>query len=192
MISVGSQSIYIPILDSFKQISSTFLRMSSLLSLLGALIRSEVEMTLVQLSTQTTGATSRPYLCFPPVDLPRQITAIAQDRYGSGMFLDVVIPRRSVSNPSSSFGIDLTYDTDGWTRVHTRTGQHGWLRDGDIIHAVNGEKMFLPNSLLFSPTHQQKPMLHAIVVMACRRTPSGMPLTLRLFRENKSALSTSI
>lgn len=118
--------------------------------------------------------------------------SIAQDRYGSGMFLDVVIPRRSVSNPSSSFGIDLTYDTDGWTRVHTRTGQHGWLRDGDIIHAVNGEKMFLPNSLLFSPAHQQKPMLHAIVVMACRRTPSGMPLTLRLFRENKSALSTSI
>ena len=118
--------------------------------------------------------------------------SIAQDRYGSGTFLDVVIPRRSVSNPSSSFGIDLTYDADGWTRVHTRTGQHGWLRDGDIIHAVNGENMFLPSSLMFSPSHQQKPMLHAIVVMACRRTPSGMPLTLRLFRENKSALSTSI
>lgn len=116
--------------------------------------------------------------------------SIAQDRYG--MFLDVVIPRRSISNPCSSFGIDLTYDADGWTRVYTRTGQHGWLRDGDIIHAVNGEKMFLPNSLMFSPSHQQKPMLHAIVVMACRRTPSGMPMTLRLFRENKSALSTSI
>ena len=118
--------------------------------------------------------------------------SIAQDRYGSGTFLDVVIPRRSVSNPSSSFGIDLTYDADGWTRVYTRTGQHGWLRDGDIIHAVNGEKMFLPNSLLFSPAHQQKPMLHAIVAMACRRTPPGMPLTLRLFRENKSAVTTSI
>ena len=118
--------------------------------------------------------------------------SITQERYGSGTFVDVVIPRRSVSSPSSSFGIDLTYDADGWTRIHTRTGHHGWLRDGDIIQAVNGEKMFLPNSLLFNPSHQQKPMLHTLVLMACRRTPSGMPLTLRLFRENKSARCASI
>ena len=118
--------------------------------------------------------------------------SIVQERYSTGTFLDVVIPRRSVSNPSSSFGIDLTYDADGWTRLYTRTGQHGWLRDGDVITAINGEKMFLTNSLMFNPSHQQKPMIHALVVMACRRTPPGMPLTLRLFRENKSARSTSI
>ena len=118
--------------------------------------------------------------------------SITQERYGSGVSLDVVIPRRSVSSPSSSFGIDLTYDADGWTRIHTRTGHHGWLRDGDIIQAVNGVQMFLPNSLLFNPSHQQKPMLHTLVLMACRRTPPGMPLTLRLFRENKTARCTSI
>jgi len=114
---------------------------------------------------------------------------ISKKTSDSGILLDVIIPRIDPSNPSSPFGIDLSFDSDGWTTIVTKNGQHGWLKEGDRIHLVNCRPMFFPSAGIAYAQPTTRPMLHSLVVMACRNTPPNHPLTLRVHRQKKAACS---
>jgi hypothetical protein len=112
---------------------------------------------------------------------------ISKKMSDSGILLDIIVPRINPSNPLSPFGVDLSFDSDGWTTIVTKDGQFGWLKEGDRIQLVNTRPMFFPSAGIAYAQPTTRPMLHSHVVMACRNTPPSHPLTLRVHRQKKAA-----